>query len=53
MPDIEAPDADVIEQQQDITDDAPRPDRVDVPLDVNEADAIEQAIPFVLDDDRD
>ena len=53
MADIEAPDADVIEQTQDVTNDPPRPDTVDVPIDVNEADALEQAVPFVLDEDRD
>ncbi|HVE99231.1 MAG TPA: hypothetical protein VNA12_08635 [Mycobacteriales bacterium] len=53
MSDIETPDADVIEQAQDVTDDPPRPRTVEVPLDVNEADALEQAVPFVLDEDRD
>jgi hypothetical protein len=53
MPDIEAPEADAIEQEQDLTNDAPHPQAVEVPLDVNEADALEQAVPFVLDEDRD
>ena len=53
MADIEAPEADVVEQEQVVTNEPPRPQHVSVPLDVNEADALEQAVPFVLDEDRD
>ena len=51
-PDVEAPEADVIEQQQALSDSPPRPDRVDVPLEASEADALDQAYPVELDDER-
>jgi hypothetical protein len=52
MADIEAPDVDVVEQGQDVSDDAPVPEPVVLKDDVNEADALEQAHPVPLDEDR-
>ena len=53
MADFEAPDADVVEQEQEVTNAAPHPKPVE-PLrdDVPEADALEQAHPFPLDDEE-
>ena len=52
MADLEAPDADVIEQEQVVTNDAPHPAPVELRDDVPEADALEQAHPFPLDDEE-
>ena len=52
MADIEAPDADVVEQKQVVTNDAPHPEPVEVRDDVPEADALEQAHPYPLDDEE-
>ena len=53
--DIEAPAADSLEQRQTVDDDAEEPfeddEPVELPLDVNEADAAEQLRTVELDDD--
>jgi hypothetical protein len=52
---IEKPPDDALEQERDLveTDDEELPERLDIPLDANEADAIEQERTVSDDDDDD